>query len=204
MSSLQFSDYEFEKYGYMKPKPPAKNGGLYSGEAFNGSHGNVPVPADVEIMTTQNLRSANPPLEGIYHYSGYTRPGNNKQQLPGTKQYSNLHSFRCLSNVHMHNNIKPANDINGSSINGSDTIEAFENNGTSAEYDAEAAKCPFSCEPNLLSKCPCPTEHTTHPCFGATIDNFQSMPKCVEKVKTYCCDKDTKDDTCKFFYNDLC
>ena len=238
MSSLQFSDYEFEKYGYMKPKPPAKNGGLYSGEAFNGSHGNVPVPADVEIMTTQNLRSANPPLEGIYHYSGYTRPGNNKQQLPGTKQYSNLHSFRCLSNVHIHNNIKPANDINGSSINGSDTIELandinssningsdtielsndingssingsdtieeFENNGTSAEYDAEAAKCPFSFEPNLLSKCPCPTEHTTHPCFGATRDNFQSMPNCVKKIQTYCCDKDTKDDACKFFYNGLC
>ena len=204
MSSLQFSDYEFEKYGYMKPKPPAKNGGLYSGEAFNGSHGNVPVPADVEIMTTQNLRSANPPLEGIYHYSGYTRPGNNKQQLPGTKQYSNLHSFRCLSNVHIHNNIKPANDINGSSINGSDTIEGFENNGTSAEYDAEAAKCPFSCEPNLLSKCPCPTEHTTHPCFGATKHNFLSMPKCIENIKSYCCDTDTKDESCQLFYNDLC
>jgi hypothetical protein len=204
MSSLQFSDYEFEKYGYMKPKPPAKNGGLYSGEAFNGSHGNVPVPADVEIMTTQNLKSANPPLEGIYHYSGYTRPGNNKQQLPGTKQYSNLHSFRCLSNVHIHNNIKPSNDINGSSINGSDTIEGFENNGTSAESDIEALRCPFSCEPDLLSKCPCPTEHTTHPCFGATRDNFQSMPKCIEKIKSYCCDKDTKDDGCKLFYNDLC
>ena len=31
MSTLQFSDYEFEKYGYMKAPQPKLNGGLYSG-----------------------------------------------------------------------------------------------------------------------------------------------------------------------------
>ena len=120
MSTLQYSDYEFEKYGYMKPKPPALNGGLYTGEKFNGAHGNVPVQADAEYMITQNLASANPPIEGRFHYPGYTRPGNNKQNLPGTKQYSNIHSFRCLSNKELikYKNNGMSNGNNGS-VNGS-------------------------------------------------------------------------------------
>ena len=96
--SLQYSDYQFEKYGYMKAPEPKLNGGLYTGEKFDGIHGNVSVKADGEYLTSKNLKSANPPLEARYHTIGYTRPGNNKQELPGTKQYSNVHSFRCLSN----------------------------------------------------------------------------------------------------------
>jgi len=121
MSTLQYSDYEFEKYGYMQPKPPALNGGLYTGEKFNGPHGNVPVQADAEYLITKNLASANPPIEGRFHYPGYTRPGNNKQNLPGTRQYSNIHHFRCLSNKELlkyKNN--GMNGVNGSgSANGS-------------------------------------------------------------------------------------
>lgn len=125
MSTLQFSDYEFEKYGYMKPKPPALNGGLYSGEEFKGKHGNIPVIADTEYMTTQNLKSANPPIEGLFHYSGYTRPGNNKQELPGTKQYSNIHSFRCLSNKHL---MKHKNNLQNLSSSNNKTEKNTENN----------------------------------------------------------------------------
>ena len=131
MTSLQFSDYEFEKYGYMKAPQPKLNGGLYSGEAFNGAHGNVPVMADGEYMTTKNLKSANPPTEGLYHYPGYTRPGNNKQELPGTKQYSNIHSFRCLSNKELLKRKNGLNLLNGGSngySNGgsNNIVEGFE------------------------------------------------------------------------------
>ena len=132
MSTLQFSDYEFEKYGYMQPKSPALNGGLYSGEKFNGGHGNVPVKADIEDLTINNLKSANGPIEGLFHYPGYTRPGNNKQELPGTKQYSNIHSFRCLSNKNIVNHknkttLPLQNPVskNGSSIVRPHSIETF-------------------------------------------------------------------------------
>ena len=132
MSTLQYSDYEFEKYGYIQPKSPALNGGLYSGEKFNGGHGNVPVKADIEDLTINNLKSANGPIEGLFHYPGYTRPGNNKQELPGTKQYSNIHSFRCLSNKNIVNHknkttLPLQNPVskNGSSIVRPHSIETF-------------------------------------------------------------------------------
>jgi hypothetical protein len=131
MSSLQFSDYEFEKYGYMKPKPPSKNGGLYSGEEFKGPHRNIPVIADSEYMITENLKSANGPIEGLFHYPGYTRPGNNKQELPGTKQYSNIHSFRCLSNKQLfeHKNKINGTNVNGTNVNGTN-VNGTNVNGT--------------------------------------------------------------------------
>ena len=66
-------------------------------------------------MITQNLASANPPIEGRFHYPGYTRPGNNKQNLPGTKQYSNVHSFRCLSNKDL---LKYKNNVGNGGSNG--------------------------------------------------------------------------------------
>jgi hypothetical protein len=116
--SLQYSDYQFEKYGYMKAPEPKLNGGLYTGERFDGIHGNVSVKADGEYLTSKNLKSANPPLEARYHTIGYTRPGNNKQELPGTKQYSNVHSFRCLSNkliskLENSSAVVPEQDLNG-------------------------------------------------------------------------------------------
>ena len=70
------------------------------------------------MFATENLKSANGPVEGLFHYPGYTRPGNNKQELPGTKQYSNIHSFRCLSNKHLmkhKNNSQNLTGTNGTS-----------------------------------------------------------------------------------------
>jgi len=191
MSTLQFSDYEFEKYGYMKPKPPALNGGLYSGEPFNGAHGNVPVPADGEYMTTQNLKSANGPIESLFHYPGYTRPGNNKQELPGTKQYSNIHSFRCLSNKNL---IKHKN-------NSQNSIGTNGNNGTSVSSNniepfTNMQICPFNCDSNTNS-CPCHEDDPEHPCYGVTLQNIDSKVECKNKIFNYCCNQNPDDMVCK-------
>ena len=85
MSQLNYGLYEFEKYGYMEAPPPKLNGGLYTGEPFNGAHGNYPVKPDAVYMTNENLRSANGPVEGLFHYPGNNRPGNNSQKMTGVK-----------------------------------------------------------------------------------------------------------------------
>ena len=208
MTSLQFSDYEFEKYGYMKAPQPKLNGGLYSGEAFNGAHGNVPVMADGEYMTTKNLKSANPPTEGLYHYPGYTRPGNNKQELPGTKQYSNIHSFRCLSNKELLKRKNGINLLNGGSNGGSNGSNGYSNGGSNnivegfeehIEGSAVDALCPFVCRKEINPDCPCPEGNTNDPCYNATANNFQDIPECVENINKYCRNDNNTDLTCKFF-----
>jgi hypothetical protein len=194
MSTLQFSDYEFEKYGYMKAPEPKLNGGLYSGEAFNGKHGNVKVLADGEYMTTKNLKSANPPTEGLYHYPGYTRPGNNKQELPGTKQYSNIHSFRCLSNKEL---LKRKNRLNGSNgSNGSnEVIEGFKDTISTSK----SMQCPFVCRTDVDPSCPCPEGNRESPCFGLNSGNFYDYPKCIEKINKYCKNPKNTDTICVAF-----
>lgn len=67
------------------------NGGLYTGEPFekNAPWGNVPVIPDVDYMTHQNLRSANPPKQALVQYPGGVRPGNNDQKMPGVVKSNN-------------------------------------------------------------------------------------------------------------------
>ena len=96
MSRLNYGLYEFEKYGYMEAPPPKLNGGLYTGEPFNGVHGNYPVKPDAVYMTNENLRSANGPVEGLFHYPGNNRPGNNSQKMTGVKQFSSNTNIQCL------------------------------------------------------------------------------------------------------------
>ena len=48
-------------------------------------------------MVNTNLRSANGPVEGLFHYPGNNRPGNNSQDMPGVVQYSNKHKIQSLS-----------------------------------------------------------------------------------------------------------
>lgn len=59
------------------------NGGLYTGEAFNGPWGNVPVIPDGDYMTHVNLASANGPSEALKQYAGGPRQGNNDPRMPG-------------------------------------------------------------------------------------------------------------------------
>lgn len=67
------------------------NGGLYTGEPFekDAPWGNVPVIPDVDFMTHQNLRSANPPKQALVQYPGGVRPGNNEQKMPGVIRSNN-------------------------------------------------------------------------------------------------------------------
>lgn len=192
MSTLQFSDYEFEKYGYMKAPQPKLNGGLYSGEAFNGAHGNISVIADGEYMNTQNLKSANGPIEGLFHYPGYTRPGNNKQELPGTKQYSNIHSFRCLSNKHLikHKN-KNFNGLNGTNVTNGTSVSP-----NNIEKFTNTSLCLFSCGDDS-KYCPCHNDDKEHPCYGATPENLDSRTQCKNNLFNYCCNENPDDEMCK-------
>ena len=84
-SELGYSDYDFEKTGYMPPPQPSLNGGLYTGKAFaeDAPWRNFPVTPDAPVYTHLNLRTANPHPEAYYQYPGHTRPGNNYLQTPG-------------------------------------------------------------------------------------------------------------------------
>jgi hypothetical protein len=90
-------------YSYLEPDapsgiPPRKvNGGLYTGSAFptNASWGNISVVPDAHIYVGENLKSANPPPTATYHIPGYTREGNNTQQFPNHKKYSEKLHLQC-------------------------------------------------------------------------------------------------------------
>lgn len=88
-SGLGYSDYDFEKTGYMPPPKPSLNGGLYTGKAFDkdAPWGNIPVTPDAPVYTHLNLRSSSmkPHPEAYYQYPGHTRPGNNFLQTPGVE-----------------------------------------------------------------------------------------------------------------------
>jgi hypothetical protein len=78
-------------YSYIDPKapsgiPPARvNGGLYTGELFvpNAPWANVPVAPDIVLQMSQNLASADPPPNAVFHVPGYLRLGNNTQPAFG-------------------------------------------------------------------------------------------------------------------------
>ena len=95
-SSLEYGNYNFQKYGYMKAPEPKVNGGLYTGEKAVGDHANISVSSDIGTLTNNNLRSANGPVEGLFHYPGYNRPGNNSQKMTGVKQFSSNTNIQCL------------------------------------------------------------------------------------------------------------
>ena len=62
---------------YSMNPPEQFNGGLYTGEPFNGPHGNIPVIPTAYYMTHVNLKSANPPPGAMNQDIGENRPGNN-------------------------------------------------------------------------------------------------------------------------------
>ena len=65
------------------PNKPELNGGLYTGEAFKGPWGNVPVIPDEIALTHTVLKLGNtPPPGATKQFSPYTiRPGNNASKL---------------------------------------------------------------------------------------------------------------------------
>tara|TARA_Y100001970_G_C14072036_1_gene769982 strand:+ start:455 stop:856 length:402 start_codon:yes stop_codon:yes gene_type:complete len=64
------------------PKP-THNAGLYSGEAFKGPWGNIPVVPTTTNLIHHNLKSANPPPGATTQYPGTNRSGNNYIAMPG-------------------------------------------------------------------------------------------------------------------------
>jgi hypothetical protein len=89
---MQFSDFDNSQSGIPKP---SLNGGLYTGEKFNGPWGNVYVQPDIVYLTSMNLKSANPPQNALVQYGNVIRPGNNNPVLTNTHKYSNEHNVVC-------------------------------------------------------------------------------------------------------------
>lgn len=81
--TLAFSAYKFTDY--TPPPRPSLNGGLYTGEAFNGPHGNVPVTPDTTTYLNENL-PADAPTAARYMYPP-TRTGNSRVEWRGLKPW---------------------------------------------------------------------------------------------------------------------
>ena len=94
---MQFSDLDDSKIGGI-PKPDL-NGGLYTGEPFKGPWGNVYVQPDMVYLTTQNLKSANPPQSALLQYGNVIRPGNNEPSLENTHMFSKEHNIVCTGST---------------------------------------------------------------------------------------------------------
>jgi|688.fasta_scaffold1575465_1 hypothetical protein len=65
---------------------PKLNGGLYTGQPFleNAPWRNFPNEPSTGSLINNNLRSANPPNQAMFHYpSANHRLGNNEPDLPG-------------------------------------------------------------------------------------------------------------------------
>ena len=77
--SLDFSRYEFDKFGYVKPPIPSVNANLYTGTTFdpNSTYKSYPVYPDANFFIHKNLLSANPPPNVTLQYIDNIRPGNN-------------------------------------------------------------------------------------------------------------------------------
>jgi len=85
----------------VPPKAPELNGGLYTGEAFAGPWGNVPVLPDVTDLTTKTLlmqqREPMGTLAAQQFDPGLLRPGNNAPREFPMRMYSSDATFACTS-----------------------------------------------------------------------------------------------------------
>ena len=59
-STLQYGNYEFEKYGYTKVPEPKLNGGWFTGEKFNegAGYGTVKVVPEIDYIMYENAAIA--------------------------------------------------------------------------------------------------------------------------------------------------
>lgn len=92
---LQFSNYDFEKFGYQTAPGPSLNGGLYTGEPFEKGalHGNAAVTPEATYHLQTNLSKGNtPPLGAQYQYPA-TRMGNSYVEWKGLKRLDGTNIF---------------------------------------------------------------------------------------------------------------
>ena len=96
-SSINFSNYDFDKIGYTKIPEPKVNGGLYTGELFkpNAPYANIPAVPDSGYLINQSLRTADPPKQALTQYPNI-RPGNNMLGTPGITDFAN-NKLTCKS-----------------------------------------------------------------------------------------------------------
>jgi hypothetical protein len=76
------------------PAPPV-NGGLYGGPQVYHPWMPIPVTPTSTNLTSQNLKSANPPPGATLQYIGNNRAGNNYVAKPGVYQYNNGTELNC-------------------------------------------------------------------------------------------------------------
>jgi hypothetical protein len=89
---MDFSNFDNSKSSLPGPK---LNGGLYTGQPFQGNWGNVPVKPDTVYLNNQNLRSANPPNEALVQYGDIIRPGNSVPEFVNIHKFSDKHNIVC-------------------------------------------------------------------------------------------------------------
>jgi hypothetical protein len=97
---LQFSNYDFEKFGYMPAPPPSLNGGLYNGQPFykDSPYRNFPREPD----TTEYLQNGLPddaPLKARYMYPP-TRQGNSFVEWRGLNKYKGTQTNHGVFNLY--------------------------------------------------------------------------------------------------------
>jgi hypothetical protein len=87
---LNYSSYDFEKYGYQPPPQPSLNAGLYTGEPFapNAPYGNTPASPDATYYTKTLLNLGNTPPPGAdRQYPQPSRQGNSLTRWEGLTEY---------------------------------------------------------------------------------------------------------------------
>ena len=101
--NLDYSDYNFSEFGFIKPPKPSLNANLYTGEPFHKDalYKDYPVIPDSTYMNNVNLRSANPPPNAIDQYTDTIRPGNNSQVFTNIERFSDNTNIVC-GNQHEH------------------------------------------------------------------------------------------------------
>lgn len=112
-NNIDYSEYDFEKFGYIPPLKPTLNANLYTGEPFKEGSGykDFPVIPDATYMNNINLKSANPPPNATTQFVDTIRPGNNSQMFPGTRQFSDNHNIFCREKDIKHSLPKPCHHV---------------------------------------------------------------------------------------------
>ena len=89
----------YDSKNMVPPKAPELNGGLYTGEAFAGPWGNVPVVPDVTELTTKTLLMQTHEPMGTLATQQFDptvlRPGNNAPLAFPMGRYSSNANFAC-------------------------------------------------------------------------------------------------------------
>lgn len=111
---MQFGEYNFKTYNFANK--PELNGGLYTGEEFRGNWGTVPIIPDTVFMTTNHLRSANPPMEALTQFGNSSRPGNNHHNVQSSHKLSKNHNIVCTGTHTKNKKIQPHDPMNHTNV----------------------------------------------------------------------------------------